>query len=223
MNCDLHERSCIDNVSIFSGLTKEEKDEIFSISHHKTYNRGDIVYSAGEKKEQLFIVHQGKIKISRISSDGKEQVIRILTNGDFMGELSLFSGEPMSDYAEVLEKTSICMIDGKELKTYMMKHPEIAFKIIEELSTRLEIAEELIEGINLHSVEWRLAHVLLKRANKNGIVLINTTKGNFASQLGMSQETLSRKLALFEDKKWIKQLTMRKILILDRNALSELL
>lgn len=222
MKCECNQRSCIDNVSIFNGLSPEEKDEIYAISHHKTYNRGEVVYSAGEKKDQLYIVHTGKIKISRISQDGKEQVIRILNSGEFMGELSIFTQRPVMEYAEALEKTNICIINGKELKNHMIKHPEIAFKIIEELSTRLEIAEELIEGINLHSVEWRLAQVLLKRANKNGVVLLNTTKGNLASQLGMSQETLSRKLTLFQDNNWIKQISPRKMLILNRQALEQL-
>ena len=85
------------------------------------------------------------------------------------------------------------------------------------------VLEELIEGINLHSVEWRLARVLLSRADKNNVVVLNTTKGNFASQIGMSRETLSRKFALFREKRWIKFITPRKILITDRKALEEIL
>jgi CRP/FNR family transcriptional regulator len=72
-------------------------------------------------------------------------------------------------------------------------------------------------------VEWRLARVLLSRADKNNVVVLNTTKGNFASQIGMSRETLSRKFALFREKRWIKFITPRKILITDRKALEEIL
>lgn len=197
-------------------------DEIAKIAIHKTYSKGNIIYSAGNQIQNLYVIHAGKIKISRLTSDGKEQVIRILGPGEFMGELSLFTQSSMTDYAEALEKVSICMIDGNELKKHMMKHPEISFKIIEEISKRLEIVESLVEGINLHSVEWRLAQFLLKRSNNN-IVLLNTTKGNFASQLGMSQETLSRKLTLFQEKKWIKLVNSKKIAIINPQALEEIL
>lgn len=225
MKCNCHELvpECVDIVPIFNTLTKTEKQEILNLAIHKAYEKNDLVYSAGEIDEKLYIVHVGKIKISRVSVDGKEQVIRILGPGEFMGELSLFSSNPMSDYAVAIEKTSICIIEGHNLKRYIEKHPEIAFKIIEELSKRLEIVEELVEGINLHSVEWRLAQVLLKRADKYNVVHLNTTKGYFASQMGMSQETLSRKLSLFQEKKWIKLVTPKKIAILNKRALEEIL
>ena len=80
-----------------------------------------------------------------------------------------------------------------------------------ELSKRLDMMEELVEGINLHSVEWRLARFLLKMKDEHNVVVLNTTKGNFASQLGMSQETLSRKLALFQEQKLIKMITAKKL------------
>ncbi len=75
-----------------------------------------MVYMAGDRREKLFVIHKGKVKISRISPTGKEQVIRILGPGDFMGELSLFVHGPLNDNAEVLEDTTVCVIDGEKLK-----------------------------------------------------------------------------------------------------------
>ena len=225
MKCNCNELipKCIDIVPIFSCLSVKEKQEIIAIAGHKVYEKNDVIYSPGDYDEKLYIVHSGKIKISRFTSEGKEQVIRLLGPGEFLGELALFSTIPISDYAVAIEKTSICLIGGNVLKQHIKNHPEIGFKILEELSKRLEIIEEMVEGINLHSVEWRLAQMLLKRKDKHNVVYLNTTKGNFASQIGMSQETLSRKLSLFQEKRWIKQIAPKKIAILNVEALENIL
>ncbi|MCK9471477.1 MAG: Crp/Fnr family transcriptional regulator [Bacilli bacterium] len=224
MNCNCHNEKdiCVDVVPIFNSLTIDEKVELSSKAIHKTYNKGDFVYQAGDRENSLFIVHQGKIKISRLSEDGKEQIIRIVGKGEFMGEFSLLSNKELTDYAEALELSSVCTLEARVVKEYIEKHPLVGLKIMEELSRRLEIMEELVEGINLHSVEWRLARFLLKMKDKHNVVILNTTKGNFASQLGMSGETLSRKLGLFQDNKYIKMITSKKIAILDIEALENI-
>lgn len=215
-------KSCLSIVPIFSTLSQSEMAEIEMIAINKTYLKGELIYTPGDLSKNLYVVYQGKIKISRISEEGKEQVIRVVGPGDFMGELSLFSSLPMTDFSEAIEKTSICMIDGKVLKDLMTTHPQIMFKIMDELSKRLEIIESLLEDINLHSVEWRLAQYLLKSMDENNVVNLNLTRGYLASYIGMSQETLSRKLSLFEEQGIIHQMGHRKIIIKDKKALKEI-
>ena len=210
---------CVDIVPIFNGLSLNEKIELSNKSIHRTYNKGDFVYTAGDYEESLFIVHQGKIKISRLSEEGKEQIIRIVNPGEFMGEFSIFSKRRLSDFAQALEVSSICILEARVIREYIKKEPTIGFKIMEELSKRLDTMEELVEGINLHSVEWRLAKYLLKMKDEHNVVILTSTKGDFASLLGMSGETLSRKLALFQEKRYIKMITSKKIAILDVVAL----
>ncbi|MDD3999520.1 MAG: Crp/Fnr family transcriptional regulator [Bacilli bacterium] len=223
MDCSCqHTERCIDIVPIFNALNEEEKDEIINLIQHKHYEKGDLIYLAGTNNTKLHIINSGKIKISRLSESGKEQVIRILGPGEFLGELSLFTDLPVTDNAEALEKTSICTIDGILMREHIRKYPEIGFKIMEELSLRLDFVENMVHNISLHSVEWRLARALLKLADKYGVVELTSKKANFASQIGMSQETLSRKLSLFESNKYIRQIGQRKIIIMNRKALSEI-
>lgn len=136
-----------------------------------------------------------------------------------MGELALFSSLPMTDNAEATEKTTMCIIEGRQLKELMKKYPAIAFKIMEELSKRLEKAENLIEDISLHSVEHRLAQSLLQLSQQDNKITLQMTKGDFASQIGMSQETLSRKLSSFQEQGLIRLMGQRQIIILDRQGL----
>ncbi|HPL54531.1 MAG TPA: Crp/Fnr family transcriptional regulator [Bacillota bacterium] len=227
MNCDCHchkkdGRTCIEIVPIFSSLSADEMLEVAGITSQKTYEKGEMIYMAGDKGEKLRVIHTGKVKISRVSDSGKEQVIRILEPGDFMGELSLFSPVPLTDNGEAMEKTTVCIIAGEKIKELMKKYPAIAFKVMEELSKRLEKAESLIEGITLHGVEKRLAAALIRMSNSKGEVILNMSKGDFASYMGMSQETLSRKLSNFQDMGLIKLIGHRRIILKNTKALEEI-
>ena len=225
MNCNCYNRdghNCIELVPIFSNLNKEEMLEIAAITRDRTFEKGEMIYMAGDKGEKLYVIHSGKVKISRFTSSGKEQVIRILGPGEFMGELSLFSSATMTDNGEALEDTTMCIIGGSDFKKLMKKYPDISFKIMEELSKRLEKAENLIENISLHSVEKRLAQTLLGMANNRDEINLKMSKRDLASHIGMSQETLSRKLSAFQELGIIRLVGHRGIIILNKNALEEI-
>jgi CRP/FNR family transcriptional regulator len=226
-SCNQHREhgayNCIGRVPIFSQLTSEEMLEVASITTDRTYGKGELIYSAGERKGDLYVLHTGQVKVYRLSSDGKEQVIRTLGPGEFLGELSLFSQSPLTDYAQALESSTMCMIQGSLLKQLMVAHPSIAFKVMEELSHRLETSESLIQDINLSSVEQRLARFLLAAAHEASHITLKISKGDLASQLGMSQETLSRKLSIFQENGLITLHGQRGIGIVDRNGLESLL
>lgn len=223
-NCNNDEhKNCIELVPIFSTLNYDEMMEIAGITTARNYKKGQMIYMAGDRGQRLLVIHKGKVKISRLSHTGKEQIIRILGPGDFLGELSLFVRESLTDNAEVLEDATLCLIDGERLKELMVKYPAIAFKVLEELSTRLERAENLIENLGIHDVETRIIGMLLELSNDDGEIVLNMSKGDLASHIGMSQETLSRKLSYFQEMGWIKLIGHRRIHILDRESLEGLI
>ena len=223
MNCNCsQEKSCVERVPIFSNLDQSEMKEIEGIINHKQFKKNELIYMAGEKGGSLYIVNSGKVKITRIASSGKEQVIRILEAGEFMGELSIFKPSNLMDNAEALVDTTLCTIDERDLKEILKKYPLISFKIMEELSERLERAESLIQNINLSSVEKRLADILLELADKDGNISLKLSKKDLASQIGMSSETLSRKLSAFQELGIIKLIGQRTIEVLNKSALEEI-
>lgn len=222
--CDLlsNHASCIQNVPIFASLSCAEMAEIASITSAQTLEKGEMVYMAGDRGGKLYVLHVGRVKISRLNMSGKEQVIRAIGPGEFMGELSLFGSMPLTDNAEVIETSTMCVIEGVSLKELMAKYTSIAFKVMDELSRRLEKVETLLEAISLNSVEQRLAQALLTLSGEKNDVNLRMTKGDFASQLGMSQETLSRKLTVFQDDGLIALKGQKKIIILNRVGLEEI-
>jgi CRP/FNR family transcriptional regulator, anaerobic regulatory protein len=223
LSCEAnHQGNCIKKVPIFSNLTMEEMVEISMTTTQREYKKGESIYLEGEPSENLFVIHKGKVKISKLSEEGKEQIIRILYEGDFMGELSLFTQSPFMNNAEALETTSVCIVNGKELSRLIEKNPSISLKIMKELSSRLENTERLIESIGLGNVEQRVAEILLKMSDDTGVVNLSISKRDLAAHIGMSQETLSRKLSSFQEEGWIRQEGQRKIIIINRASLERI-
>ncbi len=224
MKCNCSERegqNCIELVPIFGNLTKDEMYEIALITSEKALDKGEMIYMAGSKHDSLYVIHKGRVKVTRVNEAGKEQIIRVLGPGEFMGELSLFTNALTKDNAIALEKTIMCKIDSQDIKGIMARFPSIAVKILEELSKRLQSAESLIEDISLSSVEKRIAKSILEEADGD-ILDLKTTKGDWASYLGMSQESLSRKLSTFQELGIIKLEGHKKIHILSREELENI-
>jgi CRP/FNR family transcriptional regulator len=209
-------------VPIFANLNPNEMAQIAAIITDRQYKKGESIYFGSEDHKQLFVINQGKVKIYKVSETGKEQIIRILNPGDFMGELSLFINFPINGNAEALEATAICIIDGHKLNEIIRNVPAIALKIIEELSKRLQNAENMIESLVLHDVEQRVADTLLNMSDGQDEIKLTISKKDLAAYIGMSQETLSRKLSSFQEMGWINQVGQRNILIINRQALSKM-
>ena len=219
---DLEPNNCIKAVPIFKNLSSDEIDEIIMISNHQKLDKGELIYRSGDQLNSLYVIHKGKIKITRLSDDGKEQVIRILSHGDFLGELALFNEAKVTTYAEAIEPTVICLVDRNRLKKLMNTSPTLSLKMMDELSKRLEKAEALIETSNLYSAQAKVARLLLD-LEKNGFVYFYTTKVNLASNLGITPETFSRKLKELEEDRLIKIVNHKSIRILDKEGIEYLI
>ncbi|NLJ78789.1 MAG: Crp/Fnr family transcriptional regulator [Tissierellia bacterium] len=217
------EQFCMEIVPIFNSLDHHEMGEIASIITSREYQKGQMIYMAGDRVDRIFIIHKGKVKITRLSNSGKEQVIRVLGPGDFMGELSLFANSTMRDNAEVLQRVSLCIVDGDKLKDLIVKYPTIGLKILGELSIRLERAENLIEHLGIHDVETRIVNTIFDMAKGGKEVTLKMSKGDLASHMGMSQETLSRKLSSLQERGLIELVGHRGIIILDKEGLEAII
>lgn len=229
-HCSHEEHYCIDNIPIFRDLLIEEKIVIMDSSNHRKFKKGEIIFTPGDSFDDLFVVNKGMVKISKVSSLGKEQILRILKPGDFMGELSLFSKSILNNTAEALEQTEICIIQGDKIRNLLIQKPEMAIKFLQKYTERIEETEELIEQIGLRDVEQRIANYLLIEIENNQIVNnkgkyeinLPVSKGDLAALIGTTQETLSRKLSLFQDNGWINLKGQRTIEVIDIESLEDI-
>jgi|SRR5690625_329550 len=214
---------CISKVPIFNHLEPDEMLEILKKSSQMTFKKGEIIYMEGDPLEYLYIVHKGRVKVYQLFESGKEQLLRILESGEFMGELALFAEKVLDSYAEALEQTEVCAIHRNDIQELMKTHPTISLKILSEFSTRLEATEFLVSQLSYRDVQTRTASYLVKLAEKNQTnqIVLPMSKRDLASHLGTTQETISRRLSHFQTNGWIEQEGQRNIKIIDLEALEK--
>lgn len=195
-------RSCIHRVPIFEHLTTEEIDALTVATQSKSYKKGEFIFREGEKSETLFVLNEGTVKISKLSDVGKEQIIRFLFPGDFFGQFALLQEKNHYANAEVLDASVVCSIHKQDFQTIMEQNSKMAYRFLLAVSERLRQADEWMGTISLMETERRLAKLLMLFYEKNNAqpeVRLPAQKKELAALLGTTPETLSRKLAFFEE------------------------
>ncbi|MDA3809211.1 MAG: Crp/Fnr family transcriptional regulator [Spirochaetaceae bacterium] len=222
---------CARKVSIFSSLNDQDIEKIVKMTGHKNYKKGDFLCYEGDISSKLFIVNEGKVKLSKFNKDGKEQILRILSNGSFFGEYYLFSeNEPYNFSAQAISDVKICTLSKFDMDNLLSAHPEINQKILQEVSKRLIQTENLVQNLSTNDTNSKVAYVLLELAERYGIEKKNQihiempiNREEMANYAGVTRETMSRKLSNFEKSGIIRAEGNKIILINDKNALLDLI
>lgn len=213
---------CIDKVSILNHLDEESKIKISGLITRKDLEKGEYLYQAGDKLNELYIINSGSVNVFKITRSGKVQLLRVLGPGDFFGEWSIFTDDTSYDnYAQAVEDTKVCLLKQKDFKNLLVEYPEISIKILSEMSNRLETSENQTTQVSTSQVGTRLANYLLSHTDKNtNKVSLSLSRKDLSSFLGTTPETISRKFKELEDDGIISQPATDKIIIEDFEKLS---
>lgn len=220
---------CAKKVSIFSTLKDEQIKEIADTVVHRNYKKGQIIFFEGDISDKLYIINKGKVKIFKYTKEGKEQILYILTNGDFTGDLSLLKKGKLEFNAEALEDTAVCTLTKEDFDKILEKNPQITLKILEVVHDRLVSLENLIQRLSTKDVEARIAGVILTLMNnfgeetKGGIVLeLPLSREEIGNYSGLTRETVSRTLTGMQDSGIIELVGNKKIIIKDIEYLTDI-
>lgn len=220
---------CPKKVPIFWSLSDEEILKIANMTKHMEYKKGKMLLHEGEQSDTLFIINNGKVKVSKYTVDGKEQILYILTSGDFFGELHLFNQDEANNFSvSAIEDTKICLLTKDDVDFIMEENSEIALKLLKAVTKRLAHTENLAQNLATKDPEVRIAHMLLEFSQKFGIkknegILIELpiTREEVASYVGVTRETISRKFSKFENLGLITLSGNKQIFIKNQVALRE--
>jgi len=210
-------------VPLFAPLSSEEMGEVQRIIVQREYKKGEFIIHPLKVMQCLFIINKGKVKVIRPNSDGKEQILYVLTVGDFFGEQALFGQMSKDIIVEALEDSGICTISKAQFQALLQQMPQIALKMIEVMSNRLTKMEELVESLGINSVDKRVFDLIeeysLKfgRKTEQGILIqLPLSREEMANHLGITRETISRKLAKYQDEGKIKLIGHKQILLINK-------
>jgi CRP/FNR family transcriptional regulator, dissimilatory nitrate respiration regulator len=213
---------------LFAGLKDEELKRIRTIANLKQVGKKEILFSDGEEAKGFYVILSGKIKLYKISPEGKEQILHIVSAPDAFAEAALFLEGSYPAFAEALAESQLLFFPKRDFIQLIEKNPKLSINMIVSLSHFLRRFASLIEELSLKEVSSRMAKYLidlsmrLSREGKNSKeVELDLSKTQLASKLGTISETLSRTLAKMKAK-GIIDVKRNRILILNREALEEL-
>ncbi|MGN7413520.1 Crp/Fnr family transcriptional regulator [Paenibacillus sp. SAF-068] len=215
--------ACFSKVSLFQHLDPSEAALLTSLLHTRKYNKGEVVVQEGERSDTLHVVHQGCVKLSKYNENGKEHIIRFLFPGDFFGQDSLLHQQPHAANAEVLEPSAICSISKHDFDQLLEHDPKLAYHFLLAISNLLRETDEWNSSLSAMTTEQKIAKLLLFFHNRNHAkheIRLPVSKKDMALLLGITPETLSRKLAIMQTQ-GLLQVTGNCILILQLEQLRE--
>ena len=216
--------SIISTLPLFHGLTSKQCAQLGSISVRKFYTKGENFFSEGDETEGFYIILSGRVKVFKLSPDGKEQIFHILENPEPFGEAAVFAGKHYPACAQALAETQVLFFPRHSFVDLISREPSLALSMLALLSMRLRKLTTLVENLSLKEVPSRLAAYLLLLADRNGsksVIELDVSKNQMASLLGTIPETLSRILKRMADEKLIRA-DARTISILDKKGLADL-
>ena len=207
---------------LFAGTTDEDIAAILRICKVKEYERGEVLFDEGDMAQGFYIVAAGRVKVYKLSPEGKERILHVVQPGGNFAEAAIFADGLYPASAEPLEKSTLIFFPKRDFLDLLTAQGRIAINMIGGLSRFLRLFAGQIEELTFRDVPSRLARYLLDLSNeRNGAIELPTSKSAIASRLGTVSETLSRTFRKLSDEGLIR-VEGKTIVILDAGRLSDL-
>ncbi len=187
----------IHDIPLFQGMEEEQFQRLASLCHIASYTKGQHIFAQGDPGKGFYVILSGKVKIFKLSPEGKEQILHIFGPGDPIGEVPVFAGETFPAYAEAFKDSKLMFFQREKLQELFGNNPAIGLNMLAIMAKRLRMFTRLVEDLSLRELPGRLAaYIMHLQDNQNGAetVELDISKGTLAKILGTSQETLSRTL-----------------------------
>ena len=183
------------NVPLFSGLNEAELDKLSKVAGRKRVARGEFVVRAGDSTDSLYILLNGRAKVTNFDEEGREIILAWLGPGEFFGEMGLIDGSPRSASVVAVEPCELLNISSAAFHRCMQDNFQVAQKLMQMLVRRLREADRKIESLALLDVYGRVARLLIELSvdvDGKKVVKKKMSKQDMARMIGASREMVSK-------------------------------
>lgn len=192
-------------VTIFSTLSEDDIKELKDYFTKEEYKKKDPIFSEGDPSDWLYAVLDGKVKITKLSAEGKEIIIEVISPGDIFGAIAVMRGFPYPANAVAMEETLLLKISRNNFLKILDGYPSVMYCIMQNIGDRMKGSHESLKNIALEKVSSRIASLLLKLAEKSGketpegtVIDFRLTKQDIADMVGTTVETSIRTMSQFK-------------------------
>lgn len=213
----------------FSSLKALSKDELVKMSNCKTSKtilKGETIFSEGETINGVYCVKDGVCKMTKLSTNGRDQIVHLIKKGELLGQRSMISDEPANLTAVALEDMQVCFIPKKEMLDFFNENNRFSMSVMKNICGGLRDADNILVNMAQKTVKERLACTLLYLEDNFGVnadqsLKLQLSREEIASMIGTATESCIRLLSEL-NKSDLISLTGKKISITDRKALSKM-
>jgi len=213
----------------FNSLKALSKDELMRISNCKTskfVSKGEVIFKEGEKLNGIFCVRDGICKVSKLSENGKDHIVKLLKKGDILGQRSLINNESTNLSAVAVNDMELCFIPKDEIMNDLRKNPNFSIEMMREMAQKIRETDNMLIDFAQKSVKQRLANTILFlretfKEDAEGYVDIVLTREEIASVIGTATESAIRLLSEFKKKNLI-EFSGKKLKITDEKELEKI-
>lgn len=203
--------------AIFSELDEAELEKLAALAAERDIAPGDYIFWEGDAPDWFYIVREGRVKVLKHLSIGKEFIIAFFSPGEMFGEVAVFENKPYPASAQAVERTRVLGVNSREFLAFLAAHPAVALRIIGVLGRRLRDAQDRLRDLAGERVEQRIYTILLMLSSKYGSSLPFTRK-EIADMAGTTTETTIRVLSRLKEGNIIRS-SRGEIEILDKTKL----
>jgi CRP/FNR family transcriptional regulator len=191
---------------ILEPLSEEQVKAVHQWLPETHLKQGQTFYTPEDRGEGLFLVKSGRVRIYKLDPTGRELTLAVVGEGTIFGEMALTAQRLRGAYAEAIEPTVICTIKREEIERLVRENPEVGLKIISILSERVQMRENQLEDISLKSIPARLASLILRLAESEGVmspegikIPTHYTHEQLANMIASSRVSVTKAFAQLQD------------------------
>ncbi|GAB4364893.1 MAG: Crp/Fnr family transcriptional regulator [Deltaproteobacteria bacterium] len=218
-------REALRRTPLFLNLSPEDLDRVARIGSPRRFAKRQSIFRQGDRADGFFVVVSGRVKVFKLSEEGKEQVLHLLDPGQSFAEAVLFEGGTYPANAEAIEETVLLFLPKRPFIGLLEENPKMTLRMLGSLAKWLRRMTDLVEDLALRDVESRLVLYLAEGMRQRGIPLedgaefdLPVGKNVLASRLGTVPETFSRTLRKLQEQGVIR-VTGKRIRVLSADRL----
>ena len=220
------EQCIIRQFNTLKALTKEELVRISDCKTSRIVKKGEMIFEEGEILNAVYCIKEGICKLSKLSANGKDQIVKLVVKGDLLGQRSVIGQESANLSATALNDMEVCFIPKREIISDLHKNTNFSMEVLRDMANDLKEADNIIVNMAQKSVKQRLAETLVYLHENfgttgEGALSIVLSREDYASIVGTATESAIRVLSQFK-KEGLITTTGKQIIIEDLNGLKRI-
>ncbi len=197
-------------IPLFSRVSETDLEEIAAHLIERRFPKHTTVVEEGLAGDYMYVIRQGRVKVTKASDDGREKIMQFMETGDFFGEMALLSNDPRSASVKTLEPSVLLALSRRDFIEQLRQSPDLALAVIGELTDRLRETNEQASSMSFQGVKDRTRGLFERIAREEPAragqrMTPAMTHQQIADMIGTSRETVTRAIKQLKDDGWLGQ------------------